>query len=171
MLILELFLSFIKIGAFAYGGGYVMLSLIEQEIIRKHGWLTVAQFIDIVALAEVTPGPISVNSATFVGYKVAGVLGSAVATLGVMTPSVIFVLIVARALQNKADHPTVKAVFAGLRPAVIALVLNAAVFMGSTALIDFKSFFIASVIFLALAFNKLHPITAIGLAALMGIVL
>lgn len=170
MLILQLYISFVKIGFFAYGGGYVMLSLIEKEIIRNQGWLTLPQFIDIVALAEVTPGPIAVNSATFVGYKVAGVWGSAAATLGVITPAIILVLIVARVLQNKSDHPVVKALFAGLRPAVIALILSAVVFVGKTALIDLKSVFIGLVIFLALAFDKIHPIAAIGLAALMGII-
>ena len=171
MLILQLYLSFIKIGLFAYGGGYVMLSLIEKEIIRNQGWLTLPQFIDIVALAEVTPGPIAVNTATFVGYKVGGVIGSVAATMGVITPAVILVLLVARYLQNKSDHPTVQALFAGLRPAVIALILSAAVFVGKTALVDLKSIFIALVIFIALFCNKIHPIAAIGLAALLGVLL
>lgn len=171
MLILELYFSFFKIGLFAYGGGYVMLSLIEKEIIRNQGWLTLPQFIDIVALAEVTPGPIAVNAATFVGYNVAGVPGSAVATLGVISPAALLVLMVARILQSRSDHPKVQALFAGLRPAVIALILSAAVFVGKTALVDLKSILIALLIFLALAFNKIHPIAAIGLAALLGILL
>lgn len=171
MLILSLYLSFFKIGVFAYGGGYVMLPLIEKEIIRSQDWLTIYQFIDIVALAEMTPGPIAINAATFVGYRVAGAPGAAVATLGVITPSIILVLLVARVLQKFSHHPKIQALFGGLRPAVIALILSAVVFVGKTAFTDAKSIFIGLVIFLLLAFNKVHPIGAIGIAALMGVVL
>ena len=168
-MLFSLYLSFLKIGFFAYGGGYVMLPLIEKEIIRNQGWLTLSEFIDVVALAEMTPGPIAINSATFVGYQVAGVAGSAAATLGVITPSIFLVLIVARVLHKFSHNPKIQAVFLGLRPAVIALILSAVFFVGKTALIDFKSIVIALVIFFGLIFDKIHPIKAILLAALLGI--
>ena len=89
MLLLKLFWSFLQIGLFTFGGGYAMLPLIQREIIDVNGWLTMEQFLDIVAVAEMTPGPIAINSATFVGYRVAGVLGSFAATFGVVLPSFI----------------------------------------------------------------------------------
>ncbi|NLV89566.1 MAG: chromate transporter, partial [Tissierellia bacterium] len=87
--LIKLFISFFKIGAFSFGGGYAMLPLIKEEIIDVHGWLTNTEFIDIIAISEMTPGPIAINSATFLGYKVAGVLGSVVATIAVVLPSFI----------------------------------------------------------------------------------
>jgi len=87
--LIDLFVSFFKIGAFSFGGGYAMLPMIQEEVIEVHRWITMAEYIDILAIAEMTPGPIAINSATFLGYKVAGIAGSAVATLGVVLPSFI----------------------------------------------------------------------------------
>ena len=95
MNLLHIYLSFAKVGLFTFGGGYAMLPLIESDIIQKRGWLTMAEFTDMVAIAEITPGPIAVNSATFVGYKLAGIIGGIVATLGVITPSIVIVLALA----------------------------------------------------------------------------
>ena len=96
MIYLQLFLSYLKIGFFGFGGGYAMLSLIQNEIVVQQGWLTDAQFADIVAVSQMTPGPIAINSATFIGYKTAGIMGSAFATLGVCLPSFIIIYIICK---------------------------------------------------------------------------
>ena len=93
-LILTLFLCFFKIGAFTFGGGYAMLSLLENEFVEKKGWLTKDEFLDMIAIAESTPGPVAINSATFIGHKTAGFLGSAFSTLGVVLPSFIIIYVI-----------------------------------------------------------------------------
>lgn len=168
MALWNLFVSFFKIGAFSFGGGYAMIPLIQKEIINRHGYLTLEQFTDIIAIAEMTPGPIAVNSATFVGYRVAGVLGSAVSTFGVVLPSFIVILIIASFFVRFQNHPAVQAVFRGVRPVVIALISVAAVFIGKLSLLDIKSVFIALAVFAAVTKTKLHPVLIIMAAGVMG---
>jgi len=133
-LLFELFYSFFRIGLFSFGGGYAMIPLIQSEILH-HGWLTAEQFADIVAVAEMTPGPIAVNSATYVGYMTAGVFGSMVATAGVTLPSLLLILLVAGFVSRYQKHPLYTMVFYGLRPVVVGLIASAAVFIGKTALV------------------------------------
>ncbi|TCO69336.1 chromate transporter [Marinisporobacter balticus] len=166
--ILEIFFAFIKIGSFSFGGGLAMLPLIEKEIVINHHWITSKEFVDIIAIAQMTPGPIAVNSSTFVGYKVASVLGALAGSVGVVITSFILITIVAKYFVQVKDHKATKAVFKGIRPAVLGLILSAGVSVGKTALIDFKSIFIAIVVFWGLIKLKLHPILGIGLAAAMG---
>lgn len=130
-LILTLFLSFFKIGAFTFGGGYAMLSLLENEFVEKKGWLTKEEFLDLVAIAESTPGPIAINSATFIGYKTAGVLGSAFATLGVVLPSFIIIYIISLFLDKFLTLTIVENAFKGIQACVVYLI-------GSTGLKLFK---------------------------------
>jgi chromate transporter len=135
MLFLELFWSFFRIGLFSFGGGYAMIPLIQSEI-TQHGWLTAAQFADILAIAEMTPGPIAVNSATYVGYKTAGIIGSLCATAGVTMPSLLLVLLVAGIFRKYQNHPLNTMIFYGIRPVVVGLIISAAVFIGKTAMIN-----------------------------------
>ncbi len=121
-LILVLFLSFFKIGAFTFGGGYVMLSLLENEFVSKRGWLTKDEFLDMLAIAESTPGPIAINSATFIGYKTAGVIGSAFATLGVMLPSFIIIYIISLFLDKFLALTIVANAFKGIQACVVYLI-------------------------------------------------
>ncbi len=104
MIFLDLFLSFFKIGLFSFGGGYAMIPLIQKEITRN-GWITPSEFVDIIAIAEMTPGPIAVNSATFVGYKTAGLFGGLVATIGVALPSAMLIFLIADFIQKYKTHP------------------------------------------------------------------
>ena len=164
MILLELFFSFFKIGLFTIGGGYAMLTLIQQEIVR-YGWLSLEEFVDIVGIAEMTPGPIAVNAATFVGYRSAGIRGSLVATLAVVLPSFISVLVVSKIWENYKDSRAVRSVFAGIRPAVAGLVGAAAVLLGNTALqaiqpgtIHIPSLILAGAVFVAIQFFKAGPI-------------
>lgn len=122
---LKLFLAFFKIGAFTFGGGYAMIPLIQHEVTEKNEWITDDDMLEIVAISESTPGPIAVNSATFVGYRVCGVFGSVVATLGVVLPSFLIMLCVFFVLDQFQDKPAVQYAFMGIRACVLALVIKA----------------------------------------------
>jgi chromate transporter len=169
--IIELFLTFMKIGAFSFGGGLAMLPLIEEEIVYHHHWITSQEFVDIVAIAEMTPGPIAINASTFAGYKTAGFLGAAVASIGVVVVSFILVMILARRFIKIKDKPITKAVFQGIRPATLGLILSAAVSIARTSFVDFKGILIATIVFFTIFKLKVHPILGIALASGLGILL
>lgn len=134
MIYFELLLSFFQIGLFSFGGGYAALPLIEQELIHVQGWITNQQFIDILTLSEMTPGPIAINAATFSGNQVAGVLGGVVATIGVTLPSVIIVQILAYFYFKYKNITMVQGIIQGLRPAVVALISSAGLTIFLTAM-------------------------------------
>ena len=123
--ILTLFLTFFKIGAFTFGGGYAMIPLIQREIVEKHGWMTDEDILDIFAIAESTPGPIAINSATFVGWRVAGFFGAAMATFGVVLPSFVIILLISFLLTTFADIAAVQYALFGIRAGVLALLIKA----------------------------------------------
>ena len=127
MLYLHLFYTFFKIGLFGFGGGYAMLSMIQGEVVTRYGWLTPQEFTDIVAISQMTPGPIGINSATYVGFTATGsVWGSIIATFAVVLPSFILMLTISKFFLKYQKHPAVEAIFAGLRPAVVGLLASAA---------------------------------------------
>ncbi len=127
MLYLQLFYTFFKIGLFGFGGGYAMLSMIQGEVVTQYGWLTAQEFTDIVAISQMTPGPIGINAATYVGFTTTGnVWGSIVATFAVIFPSFVLMLTISRFFLKYQKHPVVEAVFSGLRPAVVGLLASAA---------------------------------------------
>ena len=123
--ILTLFLTFFKIGAFTFGGGYAMIPFIQKEIVEKHGWMSDDDILDIFAIAESTPGPIAINSATFVGWRVAGFFGAALATFGVVLPSFVIILLISFLFNEFADLEAVKYAFQGIRAGVLALLVKA----------------------------------------------
>jgi chromate transporter len=171
MILFELYLAFLKIGLFSIGGGYVMLPLIQKEIIENHGWLTLPEFVDILAIAEMTPGPIAINSATFIGFRTGGFLGAVLATAGVVTPSLVLMVLAASLLARFYENNWVKAAFSGLRPAVIALIIGAAVFVGRASLLDPISIAIGAVAFVMLLKTRLHPVIVLLLSAVAGIII
>ncbi|WP_422485146.1 chromate transporter [Gudongella sp. DL1XJH-153] len=171
MTLLQLFISFIKIGAFSFGGGYAMLPLIEEEVVEVHGWITTPEYIDILAIAEMTPGPIAINSATFLGYKVAGFVGSAVATIGVVLPSFIIMSLIFVFVQRFKKSPYVNWIFKGIRPVVLGLIASAAVSVGGNTFVDLKSVLIAILLFVLVAFRDFNPIFGIILAGALGAIL
>ncbi|GAB2485820.1 chromate transporter [Alkalibacterium psychrotolerans] len=134
MIYLELFLSFFQIGLFSFGGGYAALPLIEQELIHAQGWITNQQFIDILTLSEMTPGPIAINAATFSGNQIAGILGGVIATVGVTLPSVIIVQLLAYFYFKYQNLTIVQGIIQGLRPAVVALIASAGLTIFMTAM-------------------------------------
>lgn len=178
MLYLQLFYTFFKIGLFGFGGGYAMLSLIQGEVVTRYGWLTPQEFTDIVAVSQMTPGPIGINSATYVGFTATGsVWGSIVATTAVVLPSFILMLTISRFFLKYQKHPLVEAVFKGLRPAVVGLLASAALVLmneenfGSPS-DDLRSFLISCALFAAAfigtRFYKLNPIGMIIACGVAG---
>ena len=129
-LYLQLFWTYTKIGLFGFGGGYAMLSLVQDELVVKQGWITEQQFTDIVALSQVTPGPIGINSATYIGYTATGsILGAIVATLAVSLPSFILVMLISIAFSRFRQNRWVEAAFVGIRPASVGLIASAALLL------------------------------------------
>ncbi len=173
MIFLELFYTFFKIGLFSFGGGYAMLALIQDEVVNKHAWITVGKFTDIIAISQVTPGPIAINTATYIGYEsTQSVWGSFVATLGVSAPSVIVTTLLFLFLQKYSSHPIVQNAFKGLRVAVVGLLLSASVMlMNSENFIDKNSFIIFAVSCLLIFFKNISAIYLMLLSAGAGILL
>lgn len=124
-MIWKLFLTFLKIGAFTFGGGYAMIPLIQREVVEKNKWLTDEDILDIIAIAESTPGPIAINSATFVGYKAAGFFGAFFCTLGVVLPSFFIIIAISFVLEQFESLTTVQYAFDGIRAGVLALIVKA----------------------------------------------
>ena len=181
MLYLQLFYTFFKIGLFGFGGGYAMLSMIQGEVVTRYGWLTSQEFTDIVAISQMTPGPIGINSATYVGFTATGsVWGSIIATLAVVLPSFILMLAISKFFLKYQKHPVVEAVFSGLRPAVVGLLASAALVLMnaenfSSPKEDMYSFIINCLIFL-IAFigtrkYKINPILMIVVCGIAGLIL
>ena len=170
-LLIKLYLAFLKIGTFSFGGGYAMLPFIQKEIVEKNDWISSTEFTDIIGISQMTPGPVAINSATFVGYKINGVIGSIVATFGVITTSFILVIIINRVLDKFKESKTVKSALLGMRPALIALIIYAFWDLAIDAYKDWKSIVITLIIAVILWSKKVHPILVIVIAAILGLVL
>ena len=173
MIYLQLFWVYIKIGLFGFGGGYAMLSLIQEQVVNRYGWITSQEFTDIVAISQMTPGPIGINSATYIGYAATGsVWGSVIATFAVCLPSFILVLIISYYFARMKNNKYVTAAFLGLRPASVGLIAAAALMlMNHENFIDYKSFIIFIAAFALTYYYKVHPILTIALAGVAGALL
>jgi chromate transporter len=186
MIFLYLFYTFAKIGLFGFGGGYAMLSMIQGEVVTRFHWMSASEFTDIVAISQMTPGPIGINSATYVGYTavvnagfapVFGILGSAVATFAVVLPSFILMILLSKFFLKYQKHPVVENIFSGLRPGVVGLLAAAALVLMTSENFgspeqDLRQFLISVVIFLA-AFvatrkYKVNPILMIMICGIAG---
>lgn len=181
MIFFELFKTFFLIGMFTIGGGYAMLSLIQNQVVTIHGWIDDVTFTDIVAVSQMTPGPIGINSATYLGYEVLAnsgaseflcILGSFTATFAVVLPSFIIVLGICKVYDIWKDHPIFQGVMNALKPAVLGLIGTAVISVATPDnFIDWKSYLICVLAFLALYFKKAGPFTIIGLGAVAGLIL
>lgn len=189
MIYLYLFITFFEIGLFGFGGGYGMLSLIQSEVVHRYHWLTTAQFTDIVAISQMTPGPIGINSATYCGYTAVhnaggdylmSVLGSATATFALVLPSLILMILISRMLMKYMKTPFVQSIFAGLRPAVVGLLAAATLLLMtpenfSTPTLNPWQFTISVLLFIATFIGtmwvKVNPIKMILLAGFAGLLL
>ena len=181
MLYFQLFYTFFKIGLFGFGGGYAMLSMIQGEVVTRYGWLSPQEFTDIVAISQMTPGPIGINSATYVGFTTTGnVWGSIIATVAVVFPSFILMLAISKFFLKYQKHPAVEAVFSGLRPAVVGLLASAALVLMNTENFsspkeDMYAFIISCIIFLVAFVGtrkyKVNPIVMIIACGIAGLIL
>lgn len=169
-MIYKLFISFLKIGAFTFGGGYAMIPLIQKEMTEKHKWITDEDILDIIAIAESTPGPIAINTATFVGYKVCGFWGAFFSTFGVVLPSFVIIVIIAYILRGFANMPAVKYAFYGIRAGVLALIVKALYSMYKQCPKDIKSYIIAFLAFAAAALFNINIIYIVIGCAIIGLV-
>jgi chromate transporter len=173
MIYLRLFYEFFYTGLFAFGGGLATIPFL-QSMSARTGWFTLAQLADMIAVSESTPGPIGVNMATYTGFTAAGALGAVIATLGIVSPSVILIILVARLLRKFKDSPAVNAVFSGLRPASLGLIAAAGLAVVKIAFLtdgaaDYKAILLAAVLLPAVWKIKLHPIVFIAFSALVGV--
>ena len=167
----ELFSAFFRIGAFTFGGGYAMLSLIQREVVDNKKWATDEEVLDYYAVAQCTPGVIAVNTATFVGYKQKGILGAVAATLGVVLPSLIIITSIASVLQNFMEYKIVQHIFGGIRVAVAVLIVNAVITMGKKSVKDVLCATLAVLSFaVSTIFPVLSPVFVVLAAALVGLV-
>ena len=186
--------SFFKIGLFGFGGGYAMVPLLEREI-AAHGWLSTAEFLDIVAISQMTPGPIAVNAATYIGFRTAGVVGALAATLGLVLPSLILVMLAARFFLKFQERPGVQAVLGGIRPVTIGLIGSAVLFFMENSIFTGElhlewagqrvfgaagaypgfpgvspgGILIFALAFVSVRFLKVSPILAVGVSIAVGI--
>ncbi len=164
----ELFMAFFRVGLFTFGGGYAMLPLIERETVEKHQWSTNDEILDIFSMSQCTPGVIAVNSATFIGKRVAGVPGATVATLGVVAPSIIIITLVATVLGNFSDLEVVQHAFAGIRAAVAALIFASCVKLYKSAVKSKTQFLMCVFAFILVAFFGTSPMIIVIIAGLYG---
>lgn len=182
MIYLELFWSFVQVGLFCVGGGYASMPLIQAQVIDVHGWLSMSEFIDIFTISQMTPGPIGINAATFVGMKVAGFLGAIVATLGFVTPSFILGIILEKLFFKYGNIGVIKGILNGLRPAVVALICSAGmsfIFLAlfntekmpiNVADIDYLGLFVLIVAFIAVR-KKVGIIKILAGSGVLGLIL
>lgn len=186
MIYLKLIWSYLKIGLFGFGGGYAMLSLIEKEIVRS-GWISEQMFTDIVAISQMTPGPIGINSATYIGYVVPqqsglaspwwGILGSVICTCVVVLPSFLLVAYTSHFISRHRESAYIKGVFAGLRPVVVGLIASAALLLmngenfGTDTIEIIISITICAAAFATVFFTKIHPIWVITAAGAAGFII
>lgn len=167
--LLKLFYTFCRIGGLTFGGGYAMLPMIQKEIVEKNKWATEEEVIDYYAVGQCTPGVIAVNTATFIGYKTKGILGGIVATLGVVFPSLVIIMIIAAFLQNFAEFIVVKHAFSGIRVAVVALILTSIIKLWKGSVKNYLGIMLALGSFILGALLKISPIYIVILAAIIGI--
>lgn len=186
MIFWQLFISYLKIGFFGFGGGYAMLSLIQNEIVVRHGWMTGSEFADIVAVSQITPGPIAINSATYVGYTVGaqagtvwgGLLGAAIATVAVCLPALTIMLLLTRFFMRLRNNRLIEGAMRGMRPVVIGMIAAAALMLiaphdGSPSernFIDAWSWLLFGGVLIG-QWRKVNPILLILLAAVAGMVI
>ena len=166
----KIFSTFFKIGAFTFGGGYAMIPLIQKEAVEKNKWVTDDDILEIIAIAESTPGPIAINSATFVGYRACGVLGSALATLGVVLPSFVIILAISFVLKQFQDLRAIQYAFQGIRAGVLALLFKALWGMYKKSPKGWVSYVVMSGAFLATAFLEVNVLYVIIGCAVFGLV-
>jgi len=170
-MLLRLFLTFVGIGAIAFGGGYAVLPLFERIIVDQYEWFTRSELLDMLAVSQVTPGPIAINSATFIGFTLFGVLGAFLTTVGVVTVPSILITIVSVYRERFKNSKVVQAIFRGLRPALAGLIFASVYTLSPDVMVDQWSYILFLIFVLLLVKFRLHPILVILLSAFLGLII
>lgn len=166
----EMFITFFKIGAFTIGGGYAMIPIIQEEVVNKKHWIEEEEFLDAIAIAQGSPGAIAVNTSIYVGYRLEGIKGAIIATLGTVLPSFLIILLVATVFFEYRNNPIIEKVFLGIRPAVVALISSAVYKLAKTSKFGYKKLLLSLVTVLAIVFLNISPVYLI-LAGGIGTIL
>ena len=169
MILLKLFTAFARVGVLTFGGGYAMIPMLEREIVDRHGWATSEELMDYYAVGQCTPGVIAVNTATFIGYKIAGNIGGVMATLGVVFPSFVIITVIAGIIQNFADIPAVRSAFAAIRVCVCVLIFNSVLKLWNSAVKDKAALVLCLLVFVLSIFFNISPIVFVVFCAAAGI--
>lgn len=169
--LVELFITFAKVGVMTFGGGYAMLPILQREVCENKKWATDAEIMDYYAIGQCTPGIIAVNTATFIGNKRKGTVGGIIATLGMVFPSLVIITLIAAVINNFADLAWVQNAFAGIRVCVCVFILNAVIKLWKSAVIDVWTVIIFTLVFLGAVFLNVSPVIYVIAAAIAGIVL
>lgn len=167
---IKLFVVFAKIGSFSFGGGYAMLPFIYKELVLKNGWITLKEYSDIIAISQMTPGAVAISYASFIGYKFGGLIGCISASLGVILPSFIMIVLIASIFKKFYEKDVVKAVFMGIRPGTLGLLAAAAYTVTTSNVKDIKGSIIFFVALLALLIKKIDPIFVLLAGGIVGII-
>lgn len=170
-ILVELFVTFMKIGGFTFGGGYAMLPMIQKEVVNSKKWATQTEVLDYFAISQVTPGVIAVNTATFIGYRMAGILGGIAATLGVIFPSMLIIAIIAAFLNNFASMPVVIHAFNGIRACVCVLILTAVYNMAKKSVVDIPTALIFLGVALVTIANVVSPFVLVIISGFFGVII
>ncbi|MBP5525259.1 MAG: chromate transporter [Bacteroidales bacterium] len=169
MMFFKLFWSFFKIGLFGFGGGYGMISMIQFDVVDKNGWMTNSEFADILALSQMTPGPISINCATYIGYNQGGIIGAIFTTFALCLPTILLMAIVITWLFKNKENHYVKALLSSLNPIVVGLIFSAGVLMmNKENFVGFESVIVCAIVFVATFFFKVNPIYLIIMSGIFG---
>lgn len=168
--LMDLFITFARVGVLTFGGGYAMLPILQREIVEKNDWATDEELMDYYAIGQCTPGVIAVNTATFIGQKNKGIVGGIVATLGVVMPSLVIITAIAAFISNFSDLAIVKNAFAGVRVCVCVLIFNAVVKLWKSSVVDKATLIIFVGVFLVSVFTDLSPILFVVITAIAGII-
>ncbi|MBQ3141430.1 MAG: chromate transporter [Clostridia bacterium] len=167
----DLFLTFARVGALTFGGGYAMLPMLQREVVEKNGWASEEELMDWFAIGQCTPGVIAVNTATFTGRKLRGIPGAVAATLGMLAPSLVIICVIAALLQHVMEHPMVRHAFAGIRVCVCVMIVNAVIKLLKKAVVDVPTGCIYIAVVIAATVTPLSPVVFVLIAAVVGIVL
>lgn len=165
-----LFIAFAKVGLMTFGGGYAMIPILQKEIVEKYEWVTDEELMDYYAIGQCTPGIIAINTATFVGHKVKGKLGGVIATLGIITPSLLIILAISSIIDRISDYSVVQSAFSAVRCCVIVLIINAIIKLSRNAIKDIVCFIICLVVFTLSVFFDISPIIFVVFCAITGLV-
>ncbi|MGI5825281.1 MAG: chromate transporter [Bacillota bacterium] len=171
MIILQILYVFTVIGIMSFGGGYGMISFIQNLVVVKYGWLSMSEFTDMIAISQTTPGPIAVNTATYTGYKLGGVLGAAVANLGLLLPALVIVIAVSKILAKNSDNIYVKSTLSGLKPMAVALIVASAITIGMENIVSLYNAVIMCVALFLISYLKINPIWVLLAFGILGILI